>query len=148
MTFLNKAKVCITGRITNTAILLLGREESASLLSPSVAQITWVLKDENGNDQDYAHFHPPLLLAVNRALERIRILTLRHMPSGTLFPKEVSQYDTWVIREALHNCIAHQDYPLGGRINLVESPDSLLFTNLGQFIPGSVENAILQGCPT
>ena len=147
LAFLNKAKVCISGGITNAAVLLLGREESASLLSPSVAQIAWVLKDERGNDQDYAHFHPPILLAVDQVLKKLRILALRHMPSGTLFPTEISQYDTWVIREALHNCIAHQDYSLGGRVNLVEFPESLLFTNLGQFIPGSVEHAIRHDAP-
>jgi hypothetical protein len=32
----------------------------------------------------------------------------------------------WVIREALHNCIAHQDYDLHGRINLVETPSKLI----------------------
>lgn len=43
--FLNKAKITIAGRITNTAILLLGRPESVHWLSPAQAQMTWVLKD-------------------------------------------------------------------------------------------------------
>ncbi len=43
------------------------------------------------------------------------------------------------MREALHNALAHQDYLLGGKINLVEHPDRLVLTNLGQFIPPSVE---------
>ncbi|MBK7043737.1 MAG: hypothetical protein IPH50_08580 [Rhodanobacteraceae bacterium] len=51
----------------------------------------------------------------------------------------IAQYDAWVIREALHNCIAHQDYVLGGKINVVEHPDRLVFTNLGSFMPQSVE---------
>ncbi|GKT26644.1 hypothetical protein [Acidovorax sp. SUPP3334] len=40
-----------------------------------------------------------------------------------------------ILREALRNCVAHQDYVLGGKINLVEPPDRLVFSNLGQFIP-------------
>jgi ATP-dependent DNA helicase RecG len=32
---------------------------------------------------------------------------VRELPGGTLFPVELTQYDPWVIREALHNCIAH-----------------------------------------
>ena len=44
-----------------------------------------------------------------------------------------------MIREALHNCIAHQDYTLGGKVNVVEYPDHLVFSNLGQFIPPSIE---------
>lgn len=61
------------------------------------------------------------------------------MPDGTLFPTPVPRYDNWVMREALHNAVAHQDYQLGGKINLVEHPDRLVLSNLGQFIPPSVE---------
>jgi ATP-dependent DNA helicase RecG len=76
-------------------------------------------------------------------------LVYRHIPNRQLqlFPIEIAQYDTWVIRESLHNCIAHQDYRLHGRINVVEEPDSLLFTNLGDFLPGSIEEVILMDAP-
>lgn len=146
-TFLNKAKVCINGRITRTAILLLGRSESTHHLSPCLPQITWILKEADGREQDYRHFEPPFLSAVDDLFARVRNLTIRHLPDGTLFPIEVTQYDPWVLRETLHNCIAHQDYTRGGRINVVEQPDSLLFTNLGKFIPGSVEEVITRDAP-
>jgi len=86
-------------------------------------------------------------MAGERILARIRNLTLRELPGGTLFPVELTQYDTWVIREALHNCIAHQDYNLHGRIQVVETPDALLLTNVGTFLPGSVEEVIRQDAP-
>jgi ATP-dependent DNA helicase RecG len=88
-----------------------------------------------------------LLLAVDQVFSKIRNLTYRHLPTGQLFPIEIFQYDSWVIRESLHNCIAHQDYSLSGRINLVEEPDSLLFTNLGDFLPGSVDEVIRRDAP-
>lgn len=147
ITFLNKAKLTIHGGITHAAILLLGKEESAALISPAVAKISWILKDEKNVEKDYQHIGPPLLLGVNRVLSRIRNLTVRALPSGTLFPTEITQYDDWVIREALHNCIAHQEYTLGGRINVVETPDSLMLTNVGSFLPGSVEAVIRQDAP-
>jgi len=146
-TFLKKAKVCISGGITRAAIILLGKNEAEHLLSPAVARITWLLRDERGIEKDYTHFGPPLVLAVEQIFSKIRNLTYRHLPSGQLFPIEVSQYDSWVIRESLHNCIAHQDYLLGGRINLVEESDSLLFTNLGDFLPGSVDEVIRMDAP-
>ena len=146
-TFLNKAKVCINGAITRTSILLLGRSEATHHLSPSLPQITWILKDDQGQEQDYQHFEPPFLSAVDDLFARVRNLTIRHMPDGTLFPVEVTQYDPWVLRETLHNCLAHQDYTRGGRINVVEQPGSLLFTNLGKFIPGSVEEVITRDAP-
>lgn len=147
MTFLNKAKIAIQGKITNTAIILLGKSESEHHLSPSVAQMTWVLKSEDGVEKDYEHFHPPFLLNVEHVYAKIRNLTYRYLNDTTLFPTEITQYEPWVIREALHNCIAHQDYRQGGRINIVENPDELIFTNMGNFIPGSVETVIHQDAP-
>lgn len=146
-TFLNKAKVTIQGKITNTAILLLGRSESAPLLSPAVARISWILKDAQNKELDYEHFGPPFILAVDKVSSRIRNLNIRTLPSGTLFPQEIMQYDPWVIREALHNCIAHQDYGLHGKINVVETPDAILLTNMGSFLPGDVERVISQDAP-
>lgn len=146
-TFLNKAGLTKQGAITNTALLLLGRPESASLLSPAVARMTWILKDDKNQELDYYHADPPFLLRVNEILNKIRNLTIRVMPSGTLFPHELTQYDPWVIREALHNCIAHQDYNLRGRIQVIESPDNIILTNLGRFLPGDVQTVIMQDAP-
>jgi ATP-dependent DNA helicase RecG len=145
--FLDKARICIGGKITRTAMILLGKEEHSHLLAPAQPRLTWVLKDADGIEQDYEHFDTPLLFAGERLLSKVRNLTVRHLPSGTLFPHAVSQYDPWVIRETLHNCIAHQDYPAGGRITAVETPEALLFTNLGSFIPGTVEEMIERETP-
>lgn len=147
ITFLNKAKVTIKGRITRTAIVLLGRGEAEHFISPAEAKIRWVLKDSRGNDKDYHIEGCPLLLAVDRIYARIRNLKYRYIKDGTLFPDEVDQYEPFVIREAINNCIAHQDYGLGGRINVVEMEDQLIFTNLGSFIPGSVERVVQEDAP-
>jgi ATP-dependent DNA helicase RecG len=146
-TFLNKARVLKQGAVTNAALLLLGRPESATLLSPAVAKISWILKDGDNRELDYEHFGPPFLLAGDRVLKRIRNLIVRALPSGTLFPQEITQYDPWVIREALHNAIAHQDYRRHGRIVVVEFPDRVLVTNVGDFLPGDVETVIRQDAP-
>lgn len=146
-TFLSKAKLLRRGEVTNAAILLLGRPESSVLLAPAVAKVSWILKDADNSEVDYEHFGPPLLLAGDRILSRIRNLTVRAMPSGTLFPTELTMYDPWVIREALHNCIAHQDYGLHGRISIVEVPSRLLLTNMGSFLPESVEEVIQRDVP-
>jgi ATP-dependent DNA helicase RecG len=146
-TFLNKVGLAIHGAITHSAVILLGLPESASLLSPAIARISWILKDERNQEKDYEHFDPPFILNVDRVLARIRNLNVRQLPRGTLFPVELKQYETWVLREALHNCIAHQDYSLGGRINLAEMPERLVLTNVGSFLPGSVENVIRSDAP-
>lgn len=147
ITFLNKAKVTIRDKLTRTAIILLGKEESEHFLSPSVVKISWILKGENDLEKDYEHFGPPFLLNSDAVYNKIRNLKYRYLLNNTLFPTEITQYEPYVIREALHNCIAHQDYELQGRITVVEKPDELIFTNLGSFIPGSVEKVIEQDAP-
>jgi ATP-dependent DNA helicase RecG len=147
ITFLNKCKVTRSGKITNTAIVLLGKEEAVHFLNPSEATIRWVLRDSVGNSKDYELFFPPLLLAVNKVYSKIRNIKYRYIKNGDLFPEEVYQYDPYIIREALNNCIAHQDYTKGGRINVIEKEDELIFSNKGAFIPGSIEQVIEQDAP-
>lgn len=147
ITFLNKAKVTIKGKITRAAIILLGKEESEHFISPAEAKIRWLLKDGNGNDKDYGIFTCPLILAVDKVYAKIRNLKYRYIKDGTLFPEEVPQYEPYTIREALNNCIAHQDYTKHGRINVVEMDDQLIFTNLGTFIPGNVEKVVKEDAP-
>ena len=147
LTFLNKAKIIKQGAVTHSALILLGRPESATLLSPALVKLSWILKDGKNKELDYEHFGPPFLLAGDRLQNRIRNLIVRVLPSGTLFPQEITQYDPWVIREALYNCIAHQDYGLHGRIVVVEFPDRVLLANVGDFLPGDIETVIQQDAP-
>lgn len=146
-TFLNKAVVTIKGQVTNAAILLLGKEESVALISPAVAQISWFLNSEGNEPRGHEHYGPPFILNVDELLGQIRNLTIRELPGGTLFPKEIQQYDDYVIREALHNAIAHQDYAKHARVQVVESPSRLVITNRGRFIPESVEEVIERDAP-
>ncbi|MBK8506141.1 MAG: putative DNA binding domain-containing protein [Saprospiraceae bacterium] len=147
-TFLNKAKICVNGEITRAAILLLGKPDADHFLSPATATITWILKDSNNLEKDYTHFTCPLLLSIEQVQAKIRNLKYRYIREESLFPEEVDQYDPYIIREALNNCIAHQDYPLGGKILVVEREDGILiFLNAGSFIPGSVERVIQADAP-
>lgn len=147
VTFLNKAKVTIQGKITNAALLLLGKEESVHFLNPAIAKISWILKDEHNKELDYEHFGPPFILNTSEIFSKIRNLTYRYIKDNSLFPTEIKMYEPYVIREALHNCIAHQDYSLKGRVTVVEKPDELIFSNLGNFIPGDVKTVIEQDSP-
>jgi len=146
-TFLNKIKITVNGQITRAAILLLGKEEADSHISPYVARISWILKDDDNIEKDYEHFGAPFLLNADSVLSKIRNLKYRYLPNNTLFPIEIHQYDAYVIREALHNCIAHQDYELQGRVIVIEKSDELLFVNSGEFIPRTVEAVISQDAP-
>lgn len=145
--FLSKCELMVNGKLTRAAMILLGKMFSDSKLRPAVAEVTWTLRDEKQDVVDYEHFSVPFILTVDEILAKIHNLTLREMPGGTLFPDTMKQYDDYTIREALHNCIAHQDYTLRQRINFVENPGFLYYANGGSFIPGTLENALATNGP-
>jgi len=135
-TFLDKAKLTIQGGVTRTALLLLGKPEASHFL-PALAQITWKLV---GEEQAYEHFGPPFLLSTTQVLHRIRNIGYKLFPQNQLLATEVSKYDTRVILEALHNCIAHQDYQMRSRVLVTERVDRLVFENAGGFFEGKPED--------
>lgn len=148
LTFLNKAKLTINGNVTNTALLLLGKQEAEHYLAPAIARISWVLKSNQNIEKDYEHFSCPFLLSIDNVFARIRNLKYRYIKDGTLFPDEIDRYDPYNIKEALSNCIAHQDYTKSGRINVVEIEDEqLIFSNVGDFLPGSIESVLVSDQP-
>ena len=140
--FLSNAGVMIDGSITRAAIILLGKPVSVFKLRPAVVRVTWSLRDERGDVVDFEHFTAPFILTVDQILAKVHNLTMREMPGGTLFPDVMQQYDDYSMREVLHNCIAHQDYTLQERINLVENPGFLYYSNGGSFIPGTLQKAL------
>ena len=134
--------IMIDGKLTRAAIILLGKTVSVFKLRPAVVEVTWTLRDGRQEVVDYEHFTVPFILTVDQILSKIRNLTMRELPGGTLFPETMKQYDDYTIREALHNAIAHQDYTLQHRINFVENPDFLYYANGGSFIPGTLQKAL------
>lgn len=147
--FLNKAKITLQGQITNTAILLLGRTESESLISPAVAKIRWIYKDSRGEERDFSIETCPFVIAADTVYKKIRNWKYRYMNPEllSLVPDELYTYDPFIIREALNNAIAHQDYGRFGMINVIEEEDRLIFTNLGSFIPNSIKNVLIKDAP-
>ena len=137
--FLDRARITHSGQITRTSLLLLGKAESAHLLSPHPAQMTWSLV---GTEIAYEHFGIPFLLTTTQLYQRIRNIQLRILPQDELMPVEVPKYDQKIVLEALHNCIAHQDYERCGRVVVTEHQDKLIFENEGGFFEGSPDDYV------
>lgn len=143
---LNKAGLTIKGKITRTALLLLGKSESAHYFDGFIPRITWTLYNAHNSIKAYEHFDMPMLLAVDKVYTRIRNVKYRYIAGQqTLFPDEVDQYEPELIKEIINNCIAHQDYRLRGKINVEEFEDKLIFINEGGFIPETIEQALEPG---
>lgn len=139
-TFLNRAKLTQNGAMTRAALLLLGKPESAWRLNPHPVEMTWKLE---GEERAYEHFGPPFLLTSSQVFARIRNIQLRLLPENELLAHEVAKYDQKVVLEALHNCIAHQDYARLARVIVTERPDRLIMENEGGFFEGQPEDYVL-----
>ena len=140
--FLTKIKLMIDGKITQAGMLLLGNSDFDYMFQ-TAPSIMWRLYGADGMDKDYAIFKIPFINVVDKVFAKVRNLTYRYMPNQlTLFPMETEQYNSWLIRELLNNCIAHTNYQLGGRIYVNEFEDKIKFTNPGDFIPQKIENVL------
>lgn len=138
-TFLDKAKLTIDGRITRTALLLLGKEEAAHYLN-HIAQIVWRLREGDENAGDI--LTTPFLLSTTKLMEHIRNYRMKIFPNNSLIPVEIWKYDTRTILEGLHNCILHQDYLRNERIVVTEESEQLPFENAGSFYDGTYTDYI------
>ena len=126
-------------------MLLLGREDYDYLFN-TVPEASWRVFDSRNEISDYEIFKIPYITLSERLFGKIRNLTYRYMSNQlTLFPTETKQYDMWLLRELLNNCIAHSEYTLGGRICLNEFEDKIILTNLGSFLPGKIEKVLDPG---
>ena len=134
--FLDRAKITLHGRITRTALLLLGRPESVALLSPNAAEITWKVPAE----RIAKHFGPPFVLTTTEVGQHIRNPNIKLFPDTELLAIELPRYDSQVVLEGLHNCLAHQDYEQAARIVVLEMPGRLQLTSRGSFVDGKPED--------
>lgn len=148
LTFLNKTLLTRRGQITRTTLLLLGSAESVSLLTGCDPKIHWTLRTAGNERRDDELFEIPFILVPDRLYSKIRNAKYSVLRPGTLFPDDMVRYAAFSIREALNNCIAHQDYQARRRINVVEIEDeSITFSNAGTFLPGTVESVLTNNAP-
>lgn len=128
--------------ITRACILLLGKPEASYLLTPLMAELTWKLV---GQEHAYEHFGIPFILSTTQLYSKIRNIKIRLLPPGELIQREVEKYDQSSVLEAIHNCIAHQDYTRHSRISVTEYPDRLEFASVGSFYEGTPDEYALEG---
>jgi len=75
-------------------------------------------------------------------MHKIRNYPFKLFPNNSFLPGEGMKYDQEAILEAMHNCIAHQDYSQNARIVVIERENELEFRNKGNFYDGTYEDYI------
>ena len=130
-TFLSESKLNIGGQITKTTILLLGKPQSVHFLN-SMAEILW---EENGTEA-YKKFKLPFIFTIDDLANHIRIRDIEYpvyiVGQQTGSNGKIPNYTFKNLREAISNCVAHQDYEMQEKILVYESVDKIVFKNAGK----------------
>jgi ATP-dependent DNA helicase RecG len=69
-------------------------------------------------------------------MRRIANPVIKLFPDTQLIPVQLPRYEAQLVLEALHNCIAHQDYERAERVVVEEWPHRLCLRNAGEFVDG------------
>ncbi len=137
--FLSKAGLLKRGKVTIAAMILLGK--SSEKILPSSVCIRWRSLDVDGAVTDTRTFDGPMLLSVVQASSAVRNWSIE---VGGKDRTTVSAYRTATLEEALLNAVAHQDYALGGTIDIIERDrESVTIRSGGSFGPHSPESYVL-----
>lgn len=148
MEFLDRLHLLNRGRLTNAALLLLGRREALHKTGLHNTEIRWILRDQRNDTVDYEHLYPPFLIAVDTAFGKIRNTMYRYMTNDGIYTREVQRYDEYTLREAINNAVAHADYLKDETIDVIEHEnDFVTIRNAGVFLPGSLKVVLASESP-
>lgn len=138
-TFLSRTGVFKRGKVTVAALIMMGKS-GERMLPPSVC-IRWRLVDSDGAYADSRTFDGPVLLASSQAVSMIRNWSCR-TGSGE-GESVVSAYRTSTLLEAVRNAVVHQDYSLGGTVEVVEREnESVTVISRGSFAERTPESFV------
>lgn len=148
MDFLERLNLLRNGKLTNAALLLLGKREALHKTGLNNTEIRWILRNHRDDTVDYEHLLPPFLISADTVYSKIRNTMYRYMTNEGIFPKEVQRYDEYTLREAINNAVAHADYMRDETIDVLEyENDRVIICNAGEFLPGTLAKVLTSTKP-
>lgn len=138
--FLTQAGLLKRGRVTNAAMILLGKATENVL--PQTVSIRWRLVDVDGFQVDSRVFRGPAILTVRQAASMVRNSTVTVGEGQSA--RHVSSYRFASIMEAIFNAVLHQDFTYGGTVDVIEREyESVTVVSRGGFPDVSPEDFAL-----
>ena len=137
--FLSSVGVLKRGKVTIAAMILLGK--SSEKVLPSTLCIRWKLIDVDGREMESRSINGSMVLAVRKIASIISNSTVK-IDDGD-GPTFVSTYRIASLTEAMFNALQHQDYTLGGTIDVIEREnESVTIISRGAFPDVSPESFV------
>lgn len=105
--------------------------------------LNWQLRKNSSEVLTYEQFKLPFITSIEKLLLQIRNYNYAYYPAfKRLTPENVLKYVTKILRELIYNCIAHQNYYISARINVIEYDNRVEFINEGDFIPQDIRKLL------
>ena len=128
--FLSFVGVLKRGKVTVASMILLGK--SSEKVLPSTVCVRWRLLDVDGTVVESRTFGGSMVLAIRKVASIISNSTVKvDDGNGLVF---VSTYRVVSLTEAMFNALQHQDYTMGGTIDVIEREnESVTVSSKGSF---------------
>jgi ATP-dependent DNA helicase RecG len=137
--FLSHIGALKRGKVTVASMILLGK--SSERILPSTICVRWTLLDVDGTVADTRTINGSMVLAIRKVASIISNSTVKiDDGEGQSF---VSTYRVASLTEAMFNALQHQDYVLGGTIDVIEREnESVTVLSRGSFPDVSPESFV------
>jgi ATP-dependent DNA helicase RecG len=134
---LNDLDLIYKNKVTNAAIILLGKNETIKKNIPQASVILEYRKNEHQISFDQRnYFQEPYFIMIDKLWDQINlrngIIPVQNGP----YIFDIPYFNPEVIREAFNNAIAHRDYRKTSEILIKQHPTRLEITNPGGFPAG------------
>ena len=137
--FLSHIGALKRGKVTVASMILLGKMSEKVL--PGTICVRWRLLDVDGTEMESRTINGSMVLAIRKVASIISNSTVRI--EGEDGPTFVSAYRVASLTEAMFNALQHQDYVLGGTIDVIErEKESVTVVSRGSFPPVPPESFV------
>ena len=131
-------------KITNAAILLLGKKEFLQRVFPQATiQLEYRQNPTQIRFDNRTTYQSPFLVLIDKLWRDINLHNKRVPLRDGPYIVDIPYFNEEVIREAIHNAVAHRDYRRTSEIVIKLSPQQMTILNAGGFPNGvTLENIL------
>lgn len=141
---LSDLRLITDGKVTNAAVLLVGKETSLNRIFPQAKVMLEYRNIENQiNFDSRVKFGQPFFILIDKLWETINLRngSLPIREGAYIF--DIQFFNKDVVRELINNAFAHRDYRKASEIVIKQYPATLIVTNAGGFPNGVTLDNIL-----
>ena len=141
---LNDLKLIVNGKVTNAAVLLVGKEEIIATHFPQ-AKVMHEYRNVDGQERFDKRivFGQPFYILIDKLWETIDARNGNVPVQEGPYLFDIPFFDEQVIREVVNNAFAHRNYRIGSEIVVKQYPNKLCVISPGGFPLGVTLNNML-----